>query len=63
MGEVLKLLVTTESDDAFEIQVSGELDVETLEALCEIETGKNCCGCAQPWSSMLSNRQLTRRKK
>lgn len=39
MGEVLKLLVTTESDDAFEIQVSGELDVETLEALCEIETG------------------------
>ena len=39
MAGVIKLLITTEAEDVFEVEVNGDLDVETLEALCEIETG------------------------
>ena len=48
MAEIIRLLVTTEAEDVFEILVSGDLDVETLEALCEIETGmiNDCCKSA-----------------
>ena len=37
----MKLIITTENEDVFELEVHGELEVETLEALCEIETGKS----------------------
>ena len=40
MASTMKLMITTETEDVFELEVHGELEVETLEALCEIETGK-----------------------
>lgn len=39
MASTMKLMITTETEDVFELEVHGELEVETLEALCEIETG------------------------
>lgn len=35
----MKLIITTEAEEVFELEVHEELDVETLQALCEIETG------------------------
>jgi len=35
----MKLMITTETEEVFELEVHEELEVETLEALCEIETG------------------------
>ena len=41
MTAVMKLTLTTEEEDVFELEMNGELEVETLEALCEIETGND----------------------